>query len=113
MVKSLCLALVSFGPLLWLVRESDGMPDPSRRELLMREEVSRQTGGLLTLTAAEQKLDAYLHRLKEQEVAATPFPPAMHFFKARPFIEKSSIYKLLQKMPKGDAECIALWIYIK
>ncbi|XP_038131451.1 adenosine deaminase 2-A [Cyprinodon tularosa] len=103
MVKSLCLALLTFAPLLWFLRESDGMPDPTRRDLLMREEVSRQTGGLLTLTPAEQKLDAYLHRLKEREMAATPFPPALHFFKAKPFIERSSIYKLLQKMPKGAA----------
>ncbi|KAK5621264.1 hypothetical protein CRENBAI_010509 [Crenichthys baileyi] len=103
MVKSLCLVLLTFVPLLWFARESDGMPDPARRDLLMREEVSRQTGGLLTLTAAEQKLDTCLHRLKEQEMAATLFPPAEHFFKAKLLIEKSPIYKLLQKMPKGAA----------
>uniref|UniRef100_A0A3B5M4I5 Adenosine deaminase 2b n=1 Tax=Xiphophorus couchianus TaxID=32473 RepID=A0A3B5M4I5_9TELE len=87
--------------MLWFVGESVGMPDPARRDLLMREEASRQTGGLLTLTAAEQKLDADLHRLKEQEMAATHFLPALHFFKAKPLIEKSAIYRLLQKMPKG------------
>lgn len=102
MVVSLRLALVTFAPVLWLVREADGMPDPARRDLLMREEVSKQTGGLLALTTAEQKLDAYLHRLKEQEMSAARFPPAVHFFKAKPLIEKSSIFKLLQKMPKGD-----------
>ncbi|XP_040886338.1 adenosine deaminase 2-A [Toxotes jaculatrix] len=79
------------------------MPDPAQRDLLMRQEVSRQTGGLVTLTAAEQKLGAYLHQLKEQEMSAAHFPPAMHFFKAKPLIQKSSIFKLLQKMPKGAA----------
>ncbi|XP_008398720.1 adenosine deaminase CECR1-A isoform X1 [Poecilia reticulata] len=103
MVNSLCLALLTCVPLLWLVRESAGMPDPARRDLLMREEASRQTGGLLALTAAEQKLDANLHRFKEQEMAATLFLPALHFFKAKPLIEKSAIYRLLQKMPKGAA----------
>ncbi|XP_021177862.2 adenosine deaminase 2-A isoform X1 [Fundulus heteroclitus] len=100
MVKSVGPTLLT---LLWFVRECDGMPDPARRDLLMRQEVSRQTGGLLTLTAAERKLDAHLHGLKEREMAAARFPPAVHFFKAKPLIEKSSIYKLLQKMPKGAA----------
>ncbi|KAM6895240.1 adenosine deaminase 2-A [Xenentodon cancila] len=103
MVISLCLALVTFIPLLWFVRESNGIPDPAQRDLLMRQEASRQTGGLLTLTAAEQKLDAHLHRLKEQEMSAAQFPPALHFFKAKPLIQKSSIFKLLQEMPKGAA----------
>ncbi|CAG5927457.1 unnamed protein product [Menidia menidia] len=101
MVISRYLALVTFVPLVWVVRENAGMPDPAQRDLLMRQEASRQTGGLLTLTAAEQKLDAYLHRLKEQEMSAAHFPPTLHFFKAKPLIQKSSIFKLLQKMPKG------------
>ncbi|KAM9704904.1 adenosine deaminase 2-A [Menidia menidia] len=103
MVISRYLALVTFVPLVWVVRENAGMPDPAQRDLLMRQEASRQTGGLLTLTAAEQKLDAYLHRLKEQEMSAAHFPPTLHFFKAKPLIQKSSIFKLLQKMPKGGA----------
>ncbi|XP_073337108.1 adenosine deaminase 2-A [Pagrus major] len=103
MLISICQAVVIYVPLLWLVRVTDGMPDPAKRELLMREETFRQTGGGVALTAAEQKLDAYLHGLKEKEMAAAQFPPAMHFFKAKPLIEKSPIFKLLQKMPKGGA----------
>lgn len=103
MVITLGLALVTYVPLLWFVRDADGMPDPGHRDLLMRQEASRQTGGLLTLTAAERKLDAYLHRLKEQEMSAAHFPPALHFFRAKPLIQKSSVFKLLQDMPKGDA----------
>ncbi len=78
------------------------MPDPAQRDLLMRQEAFRQTGGLVALTAAEQKLDAYLHGLKEKEMSAVQFPPAIHFFKAKPLIQRSLIFKLLQKMPKGD-----------
>uniref|UniRef100_A0A3P8TX10 adenosine deaminase n=1 Tax=Amphiprion percula TaxID=161767 RepID=A0A3P8TX10_AMPPE len=86
-------------PLLWFV--TDGMPDPTQRDSLIRQEVSRQTGGRVILTAAEQKLDSYLHQLKEQEMSAAQFPPAIHFFKAKPLIQTSSVFKLLQKMPKA------------
>lgn len=102
MVISICQVVVTYVPLLWFVRVVDGMPDPAQRDLLMRQEASRQTGGQVTLTAAEEKLGAYLHRLKEQEMSAAQFPPAVHFFKAKPLIEKSLIFKLLQKMPKGN-----------
>ncbi|CAL8242541.1 unnamed protein product [Merluccius merluccius] len=36
-------------------------------------------------------------------MARTPFPPAVHFFRAKPLIEKSAVFALLQKMPKGGA----------
>ncbi|XP_063073130.1 adenosine deaminase 2-A [Engraulis encrasicolus] len=78
-------------------------PDPRHREQLMRQEASMQTGGSVVLNAAEQKLDAYLHKLKVQEMALDPFPPSVHFFKARPYIEKSPIFQLIKKMPKGAA----------
>ncbi len=102
MVISICQAVVTCVPLLWFVRMSDGMPDPAQRDQLMRQEASRQTGGRVTLTAAEQKLDVYLHQLKEKEMSAAQFPPAIHFFRAKPLIQKSLIFKLLQKMPKGE-----------
>lgn len=103
MLVSLCQAVVTYVPMLWLVRLTFAMPDPALRDLLLQEEASRQTGGRVTLNAAEQKLDSYLHQLKLQEMSAPHFPPAMHYFKAKPFIEKSSVFKLLQKMPKGEA----------
>ncbi|KAJ8002876.1 hypothetical protein DPEC_G00163510 [Dallia pectoralis] len=80
-----------------------GSPDPRHRESLMSDEASRQTGGNLLLTEAELKLSAQLHKLKEQEMASLDFPPAMHFFKAKPLIQRSPIYRLLQRMPKGAA----------
>ncbi|XP_035459706.1 adenosine deaminase 2-A isoform X2 [Scophthalmus maximus] len=103
MEVSICRAVATLVPLLWLVGAAGGMPVPAQRDLLMREEASRQTGGRVALTVAEQKLAARLHRLKEQEMSAARFPPAMHFFKAKPLIQRSSIFKLLQKMPKGAA----------
>lgn len=83
------------------VKESKCLPDPHQRELLLQEEASRRIGGRVALSAAELRLDSLLHKLKEQEMRASHFPPAMHFFKAKPYIQKSPVFKLLQKMPKG------------
>lgn len=79
-----------------------GSPDPRLRESLMQLEASRHTGGQLLLTEAELHLSAQLQKLKQQEMAMSDFPPALHFFKARPLIQRSPIYRLLQNMPKGN-----------
>ncbi|KAJ8269083.1 hypothetical protein COCON_G00116900 [Conger conger] len=80
-----------------------GSPDPRHRDSLIQQEASRQTGGTVLLTEAERRLSTHLHKLKRQEVEGPQFPPAMHFFKARPFIQRSPVFRLLQKMPKGAA----------
>lgn len=102
MLASVCRALLTCVPLLWFAGEAAGMPDPAQRELLMLEEALTQTGGKVVLTAAEQKLDARLRQLKEKEMLGAWFPPAVHFFKARALIQGSPIFKLLQRMPKGE-----------
>lgn len=107
MVMSISQPVVTFVLLPWLW-VTNGMPDPTWRDMLIRQEASRHTGGQVTLTTAEQKLDTYLHRLMEQEMSAAQFLPAIHFFKAKPLIQKSSIFKLLQKMPKGDVAGMAM-----
>lgn len=105
MVVSVCRVLLTFAPLLWLASEACAMPDPAQRDLLMLEETLRQTGGKVVLTPEEQKLDARLRRLKEKEMQGAWFPPAVHFFKARALIQGSPIFKLLQRIPKGELTC--------
>lgn len=78
-------------------------PDPREREALIELETSMQVGGQVVLTDAEKRLDAVLLKMKQRELMKEEFPPAMHFFKARPLIEASPIFTLLQKMPKGAA----------
>ncbi|XP_037306457.2 adenosine deaminase 2-A [Pungitius pungitius] len=78
-------------------------PDPQQREALIRREASMQTGGRLQLSDAEQRLDAALFQMKQKEMGRADFPPAMHFFKARPLIRTSPVFDLLRKMPKGGA----------
>lgn len=77
-------------------------PDPQQRAELIRQETSRQIGGRVVLTAAEQRLDARLQGMKEWEMSRPAFPPALHFFKAKPLIEASPIFSLLQQLPKGE-----------
>lgn len=76
-------------------------PDPRQREALMQLEASMQTGGQMVLTEAEQQLEASLSLMKQKERMRADFPPAMHFFQARPLIRTSPIFGMLQKMPKG------------
>lgn len=77
-------------------------PDPREREALIQLETSMQLGGQVVLTEAEKRLEAFLVAMKQKELVRDDFPPAMHFFKARPLIEASPIFSLLRKMPKGE-----------
>ncbi|XP_062860935.1 adenosine deaminase 2-A [Trichomycterus rosablanca] len=83
------------------VKKIKSIPDPRQRERMLQLEASERVGGRVELTAAERRLDSLLLKLKEQEMQAQHFLPAMHFFRAKPYIEKSNVFKLLKKMPKG------------
>lgn len=87
---------------------SNAAPDPKYREYLMKMEKSQQTGGQVLLTEAEDRLSGMLYKMKLQEMQSSQFPPAMHFFKAKPLIDQSPLFSLLQKMPKGAVMSIAL-----
>ncbi|KAF7655182.1 hypothetical protein LDENG_00059710 [Lucifuga dentata] len=89
--------------LLCYLSMGSSIPDPRLRQALIQQEASMQTGGQTVLTEAEQKLNARVLKLKQEEMARPDFPPALHFFKARSIISNSPIFSLLQKMPKGGA----------
>ncbi|XP_066505761.1 adenosine deaminase 2-A isoform X2 [Hoplias malabaricus] len=88
---------VFWTPLCW------GRPDPQQRQALLQQEVIREVGGSVVLNDKEKLLNQKLHQLKLQEMELPEFPPAMHFFKAKPLIEQSAVFSFLQKMPKGAA----------
>lgn len=94
-------AAVVFGVLLCCMSSVLPTPDPRLREALIQQEVSMQTGGQMTLSDAEKRLDARLFKMKQEEEQKADFPPALHFFKGRDIIKTSPIFSLLQKMPKG------------
>ncbi|CAM4563123.1 unnamed protein product [Leuciscus chuanchicus] len=89
--------------MLLCIIECNPMPDPHQRDLMLKQEISQQVGGRVELTPAELQLDSILHQLKLKEMVYSPFPPANHFFKVRHIVQKSPVFKLLQKMPKGAA----------
>ncbi|KAF4114859.1 hypothetical protein G5714_005082 [Onychostoma macrolepis] len=109
-LKDLCTSIRSLSSMaaltvlmLLCIRVCNPMPDPHQRELMLKQDMSQQVGGRVELTAAEGQLDSILHQLKLKDMAASPFPPSMHFFKVRHIVQKSPVFKLLQKMPKGAA----------
>ncbi|XP_026534468.1 adenosine deaminase 2 [Notechis scutatus] len=77
----------------------------TEREKLLQMENARRTGGNLILGEQEENFNHNLMQLKKREITKAMetgiFPPAMHFFKAKDFIEKSDVFNILKKMPKG------------
>lgn len=76
------------------------------RDHVIEFERSLQIGGQLKLSAAEMLVDAHLKHLKRTEFDAgitdpANYAPGLHFFVARPLIERSAVFRLLRRMPKG------------
>ncbi|XP_055976181.1 adenosine deaminase 2 isoform X2 [Sorex fumeus] len=80
--------------------------DVARKQLLTREKMMR-LGGKLVLNREEKLANVKLMALKKAEMLEAlrtqKFPPSMHFFQAKSLIEKSEVFKVLQRMPKGAA----------
>lgn len=86
--------------------------DAARTQLLMREKMM-QLGGQLVLTEQEELANERLMALKKAEVTQAMkiqnFPPSMHFFQAKNLIEKSEVFNILKKMPKGRGLERVVW----
>ncbi|KAI4545919.1 hypothetical protein MG293_002474 [Ovis ammon polii] len=80
--------------------------DETRNQLLTREKMMR-VGGQLVLTREEEMANQRLRALKEAEMREAlrtgSILPSMHFFQAKSLIEKSKVFNILKKMPKGAA----------
>lgn len=79
-----------------------------QRNALYAAEQRLATGSRLRLTAAERLVDVHLKRLKRAEFEAGirqpgRYAPGLHFSVARPLIERSPVFELLRRMPKGAA----------
>jgi adenosine deaminase CECR1 len=63
-------------------------------------------GGNIYLSPKEIELENILLELKKEDFTkgitdSLNYAPSLHFFKAKPIIDKSSIFKYIRKMPKG------------
>lgn len=77
----------------------------SEREKLKANGTSRSLGGNLILNNHEELVNSVLMNVKYQEydrsVANLQFPPAIHFFQAKPLMLESKVFQFIRQMPKG------------
>lgn len=79
-----------------------------QRQQIMNGEENIRIGGSVQLTAREQLVNRILMNAKHKEVNSSrmangvPFLPSMHFFRGKPLIEKSNVFQIIKKMPKGN-----------
>ena len=105
-IVSNCVVLqcITSSPVTFL-RESRATYLAARQSFLDAEE-RMMIGENLTLSVKEETANKILMGYKIAEINASrngvPFPPSMHFFKGKPLIQKSKVFKILSKMPKGE-----------
>lgn len=78
-----------------------------KRTNLIHIEEDRLAGGHIHLSRKELVVDRIIQKLKRDELEKgyknhSAYAPALHFFKAKPLIEKSEIFKIMKLMPKGE-----------
>lgn len=80
----------------------------SERDAFIKKEDAMAIGQNIVLSSKEEAVNKILMQAKEQELQhgfehPEDFPPARHFFNAKEDIEKSAVYQIIAKMPKGGA----------
>ncbi|KAI8791115.1 adenosine deaminase CECR1, partial [Biomphalaria glabrata] len=93
--------------LLALVVTVTGLSDSyyKARQAFIDEELAMRVGAKQILNRKEQTVNKFLMNLKNQTIqqsiwTTTPYPPAISFFKSKPWIDNSTIYKIIKMMPK-------------
>ncbi|KAK3102124.1 hypothetical protein FSP39_009001 [Pinctada imbricata] len=79
-----------------------------QREALLQADENMRIGNKIVLDENERRANTILMHYKTLEInksraSDTPFPPSIHFFQAKPLIEKSKVFQIIKKMPKGGA----------
>ncbi|XP_070581355.1 adenosine deaminase 2-like [Ptychodera flava] len=77
----------------------------SWREDFLTDDLSSATGSNTPLEGKEWAVNDVLMRLKDEEIQkgreTSVYPPNMHFFHAKPFIDQSKVFEIIKLMPKG------------
>uniref|UniRef100_A0A0A1XIX3 Adenosine deaminase n=1 Tax=Zeugodacus cucurbitae TaxID=28588 RepID=A0A0A1XIX3_ZEUCU len=89
-----------------LYDEPDILKYAQQREKMIEAEQLLLTGGHLQLDENELQVHQIFMRHKLMELThgmknPQEHAPALHFFKAKPLIEQSNVFKFIQAMPKG------------
>lgn len=76
------------------------------RHNIIEAEESIRTGGSIYLNPKEQEANNILLKLKEKSIQRGildpgNYAPSLHFFHAKPLIDKDPIYEIIQRLPKG------------
>lgn len=76
------------------------------RNNIIEAEESIRTGGNIYLSPREQAADEILLGMKEKAVKAgildsSTYAPSLHFFHAKPLIDKDPIFEVIRRVPKG------------
>ena len=75
-----------------------------RRTDLLWKEAKRAVGFSLALNEKEKKVDEILLAAKKKEVEEGfegCFPPAVNFLVGKPLVERSRVFDIIRRMPKG------------
>ncbi|XP_058811662.1 adenosine deaminase 2-like isoform X2 [Topomyia yanbarensis] len=79
----------------------------NKRQAIIDAEQKYATGGHAFLTAKESQANEILlnfknHYITEASVNPESYAPGMHFFRAKPLIDKSDVFKIIKEIPKGS-----------
>lgn len=114
-IVSVCLAALTVAPLALgqeLGEFSPGLPESAesyrtQRQRLVAADVAQRFDAQVRLTAAEQRLNERLARLRrsllDEYQREERFPPSEPFHRVREEIRGTELYRLLRAMPKGGA----------
>ena len=90
------------------------------RQNVLDKEHQMQLGAMTNISDAEHTVNVMLMKLKAKELEnarrnVTIFPPAIHFFSAKPHIDESEVFKIIRIMPKGKLLLYtrSLWLFCK
>lgn len=80
-----------------------------KRTKALQTEKLMKLGGFLHLDVGEKRVNETLMKMKFQEIykarqANDSIPPAQHFFTAKAAIDRSSVFRFIRKMPKGESK---------
>lgn len=78
----------------------------TEREIFIQDERNMSLGASVVLNEKERRVNHLLMKYKKKEFEdgfhnPVDYPPAMHFFHAKKYLDKSLVFTILKQMPKG------------